>query len=99
MSDYPQTWYRPNDYGKELLEELTVVGETPQMIAVERPDWGGKKSVRKQYKSGACRSKREAFELMLENAKRSEQYAQDTLSQKIQRRKEIERALASEGVA
>jgi hypothetical protein len=96
MNAFPQTWYRPNDYGNELLEELTVVGETPQMIAVESQDYKGKKSVRKQYKSGACRSKREAFELMLESAKRSEQYAKDALSKKIQRRKKIECALAAE---
>lgn len=93
MSEFPQTWYRPARYGEDLLEVLTVLGETAQMITVES-EWNGKKNVRRQNKAGAKPSQREALESMLVDAQRSEQYEKDECSRKIQRRKDIERAIA-----
>lgn len=95
-----QTWYRPERYGKELLEELCVIGETKEFITVESTtkDWQGKERIytRRQAKNGATRSKREALVAMLVAANNEKQRARDTVSVLIQKCQNIEQALAKE---
>ena len=89
-----ETWYRPERYiGTPEVEEILVVGETPEFIKVEYTDWKGKLSVRREAKNGAVRTKRECLENMLESAKSAEQRARDELSRKIQNRTDVERML------
>ena len=93
MSDsFPQTWYRPARYGNELLEELEVHSVTKEMIAVKN----GNFSIRRQYKAGAKPSKLEALRDALEDAARSEQYAERDLASKVRRRERLEAAIAEQ---
>lgn len=96
MSTEKTTWYRPERHGKELLEELCVVGETKEFITVESTDWSGKAYTRRQAKSGAVKTKREALEAMLANVVTKTQRARDEVSVLVQKRQRIEQALAKE---
>jgi hypothetical protein len=89
-----ETWYRPSRWSNALLEEVEAVAETEHFLTVLAKDWTGKVGKpRRQAKDGACKTKKEALANMLVDAQRTEHYAQDELSRKIQRRKQIEQAI------
>jgi hypothetical protein len=95
MSEFPQTWYRPARWGRDLLEELKVVKVTDHFLTVELFDSYRKAPYqRRQAKDGAKPSKVEALESVLASAAKEEQRGNDIRSRAIEKQKAVRAAIA-----